>query len=1125
MRVLGIIISVRQYDDEQGTGMRDKPTTKAFMRAMGWLDYRRGWDRFPKPIAILVLLADRMTERRHNLVDPGATPVVWGPEPVTAERPSNRSTTGHDNDTGHPAMGSAGSIFGRNVPVADTVPQDVLSPNPRVVSEELLARKSFIPATTLNLLAASWLQFEVHDWLSHGLNEPTAPFEVPLSANDTWTYERPMRVERTMQGPPTTDGRPPTYRNTETHWWDASQVYGSTHVVEDMLRTRKGGKLHLTPEQVLPFNPAKFPLGKDVNLAGVAGNWWVGQAMFHTLFMREHNTICDYLATRHPEWNDDQLFDHARLINAAQIAKIHTIEWTPALLDNPVLDTAMHANWAGLFGPRIKRLLGRVNLGEVLSGIAGSPTYQHEVAYAITEEFVAVYRMHPLIPDDYSIRAAADNTVLAETTFESLAGVLVDDVLEKFPMRDLFYSFGTSHPGAITLHNFPNALRHFTRPDGVTIDLATYDIVRSRERGVPRYNEFRRKFHLRPSETFEDFSSDPIVVADLRRVYRTPDDVDLMIGLYCEDLPPGFAFSDTAFRVFALMASRRLKSDRFFTYDYTPEVYTKEGIEWVESATLAKVLLRHYPELAPALEGVANGFAPWKVSEFAPVDPEPESMPLRWRLRRGFWARFMTFKYHHQEPTEIPVPRRGGRALRGVTLSSKYRAIPIDGLLVADHVPKDEAQTPKKVFSRFQGQLDKVYSLNRKDLPPVATRASDALRDAYPPRYAACFPTPERPADLGLARMAVASPYASYLRAVEGGFRWDLSGLSRFEIHAGLVPLGAIVDFELERSTRQLKAVRIETALGMSKPDSATWAANARLAMCSVTTHASLVRHFNWLHLTCGGPLAMATRNRLSAEHPVRRFLWPHVFGTQYSNDIVTPILLGKGGEFESVFSYTDRGLGELFESTTGEFDLGWINPITDAARRGVSPSELDLPAQENRAELFTVFRDHARRYLSIYYPSDDEIAEDAELCVWAEELHRRIPGGLGSFGGAALGFDSAANLLATFVYLATVEHEIVGSGLWDYQLWNDVSPVRMYADRRRVPVDVYQRLVNSNFNLNVHRTPLTADFSKMALDANAARAFQRFRDDLHELQNRLAMTPSEPWRMEPRRLKANINA
>jgi len=34
-----------------------------------------------------------------------------------------------------------------------------------------------------------------------------------------------------------------------------------------------------------------------------------------------------------------------------------------------------------------------------------------------------------------------------------------------------------------------------------------------------------------------------------------------------EQLLPGFGFSDTAFRIFILMASRRLKSDRFFTND------------------------------------------------------------------------------------------------------------------------------------------------------------------------------------------------------------------------------------------------------------------------------------------------------------------------------------------------------------------------------------------------------------------------------------------------------------------------------------------------------------------------------------------------------------------------------
>ena len=59
------------------------------------------------------------------------------------------------------------------------------------------------------------------------------------------------------------------------------------------------------------------------------------------------------------------------------------------------------------------------------------------------------------------------------------------------------------------------------------------------------------------------------------------------------------------------MASRRLKSDRFFTNHYNPDVYSAEGIEWVESNTMIDVLLRHHPELAPALDGVKNAFAPW----------------------------------------------------------------------------------------------------------------------------------------------------------------------------------------------------------------------------------------------------------------------------------------------------------------------------------------------------------------------------------------------------------------------------------------------------------------------------------------------------------------------------------
>ena len=112
--------------------------------------------------------------------------------------------------------------------------------------------------------------------------------------------------------------------------------------------------------------------------------------------------------------------------------------------------------------------------------------------------------------------------------------------------------------------------------------------------------------------SFDELTDNPDWAEQIRRVYNNDiDKVDLQIGMYAEPTPPGFGFSDTAFRVFILMASRRLKSDRFFTVDFTPEMYTPEGMAWLDDNTMSTVLLRHYPELSPALRGVRNPFAPW----------------------------------------------------------------------------------------------------------------------------------------------------------------------------------------------------------------------------------------------------------------------------------------------------------------------------------------------------------------------------------------------------------------------------------------------------------------------------------------------------------------------------------
>ena len=570
------------------------------------IDRRIGWDKLPLPLALPVLIGLRSTLRKKNLYDTGRGPLD---KPDVDDHPrylTARTLDGTFNNLDDPLMGSLGSRFGRNVPLEHTVlEKDPLEPNPRVVSRELLTRKEFIPATTLNLLAGAWIQFEVHDWFSHGKNETENPWVVPLADDDPWP-ENPMRIERTRRDPSASPDGPPTFVTDDTHWWDGSQVYGRDPAFADALRTGQHGKLKLDDHGLVPEE-----IEAQVDLTGVAGNFWVGLALLHSLFMREHNAVCDHLHETHPELSDDELYDKARLVVAALMAKIHTVDWTPAIIAHPTTVKALRTNWWGLEGERLDKLIGRHTSSEVIRGIPGSPTALHGVPYALTEEFVCVYRMHPLIPDEFTFRSLADDAVVQELTFPELGVRHVRERLTEMPMADALYSFGRSHPGAITLHNFPRFLQHFDKADGTLVDLASIDVLRVRERGVPRYNEFRRLLHLKAYDTFEEMADTPEHAEDLRHVYSDPEQVDTMIGMYAERKPKGFGFSDTAFRIFILMASRRLEADRFFTRDYRPEVYTKEGIDWVESNSMRSLLLRHFPELEPALEGVANPFAPW----------------------------------------------------------------------------------------------------------------------------------------------------------------------------------------------------------------------------------------------------------------------------------------------------------------------------------------------------------------------------------------------------------------------------------------------------------------------------------------------------------------------------------
>jgi hypothetical protein len=582
---------------------------------LGWLKDKRPWWDKPTIFAVPELITFRNELRAKNLYDTEDEPLTGGLPPASAEVQAGRTVDGTYNDLEQPKMGSVGCRFGRNMPLQVVFPDEanLLNPNPRTVSRTLMTRETFQPATIVNLLAASWIQFQTHDWFSHGRDEAAANWmQVPIADDDPWP-DHPMQVPKTPKDPThlPDSPKPPTYVNHVTHWWDGSQIYGSDAATLAKVRTGVDGKLKVGADKRLPVDP-----DTGIDLTGFFDNWWMGMSMLHALFALEHNHICDELKKRNADWDDHRLYRQARLVNAALMAKIHTIEWTPAILPNEITAFAMRVNWHGLAGEGLQKIFEGLDDNELLGGIVGSPTDHTGAPYSLTEEFVSVYRMHPLMPDEFDFFSVRDGQRLSHYELPDIAGIKNRPVLEAHSMEDLFYSFGITHPGAIRLHNYPRHLQHLVRDNGKIFDMAAVDVLRDRERGVPRYNKFRELLRMERVETFEEMTDNPQWAKELKEVYQNNVDmVDLQVGLFAEPLPKGFGFSETAFHVFILMASRRLKSDRFFTKDYTPQVYTQFGLDYIKQNGMISVLLRHLPELKPALEGVKNAFAPWtKVS-------------------------------------------------------------------------------------------------------------------------------------------------------------------------------------------------------------------------------------------------------------------------------------------------------------------------------------------------------------------------------------------------------------------------------------------------------------------------------------------------------------------------------
>jgi len=591
-------------------------------------------------------------------------------------------------------------------------------------------------APFFNVLAAFWIQFMTHDWFTHmveGHNQPEM-MKVGCKPEDAAKYgcrpddqiDKGYVADSTDPASFTHNGKSylirayRTARNNNTAWWDVSQIYGYDDTSRRRVkrdpkdrarlllvakRASAGDALGYLP--VFEANDPIIPQWSGQEAAAFPDNWTIGVSFFHNVFAREHNLFVDAFrkqaaatpeadsglrnpakpekVIRYKDVTPDELFEATRLVMAAEIAKIHTIEWTTQLLYDEPLFLAMNANWSGLFknnelvADALEQVMAHIRnerhnkdanqwysvfaSGPGIFGL-GNHVYSDDPIFAkfdpakvdvwdlqnpnhvngginhfgspfnFPEEFITVYRLHALVPDliEYRQWNGNPNAVVNKIpVIETLRGKATQAMADR-GLANWALSMGRQRLGALGLQNSPLFLQNLSMPrlNSATgkIDVLALDLIRDREHGVPRFNEFRRQYGLRQLTSFDDFINQREANADvretqqrlaktLREVYGqhkcdasrvitlsqvNPDgspindchgfpngtmvdnieDVDTIVGWLAESTRPhGFAISETQFQVFILNASRRLFSDRFFTSSFRPEFYTKLGYEWV----------------------------------------------------------------------------------------------------------------------------------------------------------------------------------------------------------------------------------------------------------------------------------------------------------------------------------------------------------------------------------------------------------------------------------------------------------------------------------------------------------------------------------------------------------------
>lgn len=472
-----------------------------------------------------------------------------------------RTYDGFGNNLEKPEWGAAGTPFTRLAPVSYGDGISTLGgvgwPNPRLISNELFDQNGpLIDPLTLSDYTWVWGQFVDHD-LTFALDDPTGwvYIQVPLGDPwfDPWNIGQALIVMRRTQPHPgtgTSPANPRQHTNVISSFLDASGVYGSSEEAANWLRSFEGGKMKISNDNLLPFNTVDGQYGSDVDPTAphmddpigqfdyvfVAGDARANEnpllAGFHTLFVREHNRLCDELAQEHPDWNDEQLYQYARKMVGGFIQVITFEEWLPAM----GLELPAYQGYDDTVNPTISNLFSAAafRLGHTL----------------LTD---TIRRMdldgNPVPEGDLPLRDAFFNPMELTTSgmdcFFKGMGVQVQNQMD---------------------NKVISAVRNFLfgEPGSGGLDLAAINITRARERGIPDFNKVREALGMTPYGSFADLTADQEVIDQLNSLYTTIDHLDLWVGLLAEDPMPDALFGPTLMKILKDQFQALRDGDRFY---------------------------------------------------------------------------------------------------------------------------------------------------------------------------------------------------------------------------------------------------------------------------------------------------------------------------------------------------------------------------------------------------------------------------------------------------------------------------------------------------------------------------------------------------------------------------------